>query len=298
MDIDEKHGYSRLASMRAFLAVAETSSFSVAARKLGVTGSTISKHIESLEARMRVELLQRNTRHVHLTEAGNLYFIRMSKVIADLDHVSEEIALGTQSLSGKIRVGVSSMVGGSIIGHLLDDFSRSYPSIKSVIKISDQPFDIVRDNIAVAIVPIHWHTPNSFIRRSLCKYTLAVVSPGTRHSAEEPAKHAKAARFVITGDVNPIGNDLAHLAGIPHHNLIETNNIDLQKKMIVQLEGIGVVPTCDDESTGQQDGLQTMRRFDEDALEICLVYATRQHLPRAVRAFIDHALDFFLCRSR
>lgn len=293
MGIPDTHRYGQLVSMRAFLAVAETGSFSGAGRKLGMHGSTISKLIRKLESRLNVKLFQRTTRYVQLTEAGDLYFSGLSKVIDELDYVSDEFFLGAQSLTGEVRIGISSIVGSAAIGPLLDEFSRRYPAIRSVTKISDHPFDIVEYGVSVAIIPIHWRTPGSYVRRNLCTYRYTLMAPDESNTVATSTRVASDARFIVHGDINSIGVDLEQLDGSRAKNLIETSNIDLQKKLIVRLRGIGVLPNYDAEQTWSEDGIRSVSDIGQERHEICLVYATRVHLPRTTRAFIDHAIDFF-----
>lgn len=293
MRTGDKHGSDQLAAMRAFLAVAEIGSFAGAAKQLGVHGSTVSKLVGKLEERLSVKLLQRNTKHVHLTEAGNLYLSGISKVICELDRIGEEIVSGTQSLSGEIRIGISSVVGSVMIGTLLDEFAGAHPSVRLFTKISDQPFDIVQSGVSVAIIPLHWHTPDSFVRRSLHTYNYALVAAGAGPTACGTARDATGTSFVISGDAELLGVEMARLVdSLPRH-LIETNNTDLQKKLIAHLGGIGVLPSHDIGAMESGDRLQVLRAFDQAHYELCLVYATRMHLPRATRAFIDHAIAFF-----
>ncbi|HHT8904632.1 LysR family transcriptional regulator [Burkholderia cenocepacia] len=288
-----KNRSGQLVSMRAFIAVAETGSFSAAAKKLHVNGSTVSKQVSSLEARLSVKLLHRSTKHVRLTEAGDFYFTRVSKLIAELDRVSEETAAAAQSMGGRIRIGISSIVGGRVIGRLLDEFARAYPHIRSLVRISDQPFDLVRDGLSIAIVPAHWHTPDSFVRRRLYQYTRVVAESVAWCDAARDPGRVEAARFVVVGDGSPVDGAFDRLTGSPHHHLVETNDPDLQRKLIVHLKGIGLLPDYAIDRHDPRDDLRARSDMGGDRREICLVYPTRLYLPRSIRAFIDLALEFF-----
>ncbi len=281
--------------MRAFLAVAEVGSFSGAARRLGIHDSTISKLINRLEAQLNVELFQRNTKHVHLTEAGDLYFDGISRIIDELDCMSEEMFTKAQSLAGEVRVGISSIVGSSAIGQLLEAFSRKYPSVKSVTKIFDQPFDIVQYGVSVAIVPLHWHTPDSYVRRNLHTYRYALVANGTGKNQAASTSDPSSSGFLISGDTDVIADDILRIAGSPPQHRVETNNTDLRKELIISLKGIGVLPSYDVSvgAGGSENDLRVVHDVGNQTHEICLVYATRAYLPRATRAFIDHTIEFF-----
>ena len=74
----------QLASMRIFLAVAETGALNQAARQLGLSPSAVSKHIAALEGRLGAQLLARTTRHVALTEVGSSYLENCRQILAEI----------------------------------------------------------------------------------------------------------------------------------------------------------------------------------------------------------------------
>ena len=85
----------RMTSMATFVKVVESGGFSAAARTLGMSPSMVTAHVQSLEERLGVRLLNRSTRRVSLTEVGHAYYERCSQVLADV--VGEARPLGAWS---------------------------------------------------------------------------------------------------------------------------------------------------------------------------------------------------------
>ncbi|MBO9125648.1 MULTISPECIES: LysR family transcriptional regulator [unclassified Rhizobium] len=126
-----------------FLAVAEARNFRVAAERLGVTRSAVSQALQRLEDRLGVTLVQRTTRSVRLTEAGELF---QSLVKEPADRVTEAIEAVREVRarpSGLLRIAVSSIAERVISGPLLASFMTKYPELRLDITITDGEFDIV-----------------------------------------------------------------------------------------------------------------------------------------------------------
>src|ERR1041384_525994 len=94
----------RLTSMSAFVRVVDAGGFSAAGRKLNMSTTMVSNHVQALEDRLGARLLQRTTRKVSLTEVGKAYYERCVQILADIAH-ADDIA-GAQQLTprGTLRI--------------------------------------------------------------------------------------------------------------------------------------------------------------------------------------------------
>ncbi|WP_116808162.1 LysR family transcriptional regulator [Steroidobacter cummioxidans] len=128
-----------------FLAVAEAKSFTTAARNLGVTRSAISQTIRRMENRLGIALVQRTSRSVSLTEAGEALYRRVAPAVSEVGLALEATRDRDAAPSGLLRVAVSSIAERFISGPLLASFVESYPSIQLDITITDEEFDIVSE---------------------------------------------------------------------------------------------------------------------------------------------------------
>jgi len=126
-----------------FLAVAEARNFRVAAERLGVTRSAVSQALQRLEDRLGVTLVQRTTRSVRLTEAGELFQSLVKEPAGRVAEAIEAVREVRARPSGLLRIAVSSIAERVISGPLLAGFMAKYPELRLDITITDGEFDIV-----------------------------------------------------------------------------------------------------------------------------------------------------------
>jgi DNA-binding transcriptional LysR family regulator len=128
--------------LRMFLAVAEAASFRAAADALGVTRSAVSQGIRRLEDNLGVALVQRSTRSVRLTEAGERLRRQVSAPLRTVDAALEE-AVDDGPPRGLLRVSVSSIAERFLSGPFVASFAQTYPGITLDVTVSDDPIDLV-----------------------------------------------------------------------------------------------------------------------------------------------------------
>src|SRR5687768_3798805 len=102
---------NRVGEMQVFMRVVEAGSFSEAARHLLMTPSTVSKMIGRIEERLGVRLVERSTHRLSLTDEGRLYYERGSALLAELDDMERELAQGSSTARGTVRVNASVAFG-------------------------------------------------------------------------------------------------------------------------------------------------------------------------------------------
>lgn len=137
-----RHMDNRAGEMQVFVAVAETGSFSEAARRLTMTPSTISKLIARLEERLGVQLVERSTRRLSLTAEGRLYQERATQMLRDLDMLERDLASGSASERGTVRISASVAFGTLAIEPLLPSFWDAHPAIVIDLSLSDAMTDL------------------------------------------------------------------------------------------------------------------------------------------------------------
>ncbi len=128
-----------------FLAVAEARSFRVAAENLGVTRPAVSQTIRRLEDRLGVALVQRTTRSVSLTEAGERLYQRVAPAISEVGLALDATTDRDSAPSGLLRLAVSSIAEQFISGPLLARFADTFPAIQIDVSVTDEEFDIVAE---------------------------------------------------------------------------------------------------------------------------------------------------------
>ncbi|MCB8819429.1 LysR family transcriptional regulator [Microvirga rosea] len=140
-----------LAGITVFVTVAEAHSFRVASERLGVTRSAVSQAIRRLEERMGVALVQRTTRSVRLTEAGERLYQSVRPALNDLGTAMEALGEMREQPSGLVRLTVSSIAERFLSGSLLAGFLATYPNISLDITVTDEVFDIVAEGFDAGV---------------------------------------------------------------------------------------------------------------------------------------------------
>jgi DNA-binding transcriptional LysR family regulator len=136
--------------LKAFVATAQTGSFTTAAEQLGVSNRLTSKYVAALEARLGVRLLQRTTRKVGLTPAGDDLLSRAPALLDDLDALIGEVSEGSRGFAGVIRVSASVTFGEMYVAGMLDRFGQRNPALSFDLRLNDRHVDLAAEGIDVA----------------------------------------------------------------------------------------------------------------------------------------------------
>jgi len=131
---------TQFAQLTAFAAVAEKRSFTKAAAHLGLSAPSVSEAVRSLQEDFGVRLLNRTTRHVALTEAGEQLLDHLTPAFANIDKAIDSVNSFRDKPAGVVRLSVHLMAAATIIGPLISKFSAAYPAIRLEISagIADQ----------------------------------------------------------------------------------------------------------------------------------------------------------------
>lgn len=140
-----------IAGLRVFAKVVEAGSFSEAGRQLGTAASSVSRQINDLEESLGVLLFQRTTRKLSLTEAGELYYERAVRIIADLDEAKLAVSQLDGTPTGILRLNVPGSLSRRHIIPILTAFQEKYPGVKVVLLASDQVMDMIEHRIDITI---------------------------------------------------------------------------------------------------------------------------------------------------
>ncbi|CAB3758633.1 LysR family transcriptional regulator [Paraburkholderia solisilvae] len=140
-----------LSAVEAFVRAAEASSFTVAARQMGLTASGVSKAVSRLESQTGVVLLHRSTRSVGLTAEGAVFFERCRDILAGLKEAEAALQQCAQAPSGRLRIAAPVAFGRSVLVPALVEFRRRFPGLTVEASFSDALQDIIEEGFDVAI---------------------------------------------------------------------------------------------------------------------------------------------------
>jgi DNA-binding transcriptional LysR family regulator len=140
----------RLTSMTVFAKVASARSFSGAARELGISQATASKHVQTLEDWLGVRLLHRTTRRVALTDVGESFFVQCSRILEDME-TARSVARPEAQVRGSMRITAPVVFGSTRLGPLVVDFLHHHPELSLNVKLSDRSVDLIEEGYDLAI---------------------------------------------------------------------------------------------------------------------------------------------------
>ena len=134
-----------LDGMAIFVAVAEAKGFRAAGERLEISGSAVSQALRKLEQRLGVALVQRTTRSVRLTEAGERLYAAVRPALDEVRAAAQAVGEMADQPRGTLRLVVASAAEGFLDGKTLGGFLESYPEVRLDLIVSDEPADIVAE---------------------------------------------------------------------------------------------------------------------------------------------------------
>lgn len=137
--------------IQAFINVVEAGSFSKAAIRLNLPKSTVSHRVQELEKHLGVSLLQRTTRQLNLTPAGEKYFRKSASLLRDMDRLEEETMSDQNEPQGILKFTAPLESASSILPPILAGFSEAFPKIHLSVDLTDRRVDIIREGFDVAL---------------------------------------------------------------------------------------------------------------------------------------------------
>jgi DNA-binding transcriptional LysR family regulator len=178
----------RLDCDRMFIAVYETGSFSLAARRLGVSSGQASKLVSRLESDLGVQLLSRTTRALSPTEVGRAYYERVRALIAEFDALDDSVRSASGEASGRLALTAPNSFGVKQLMPALIDFAAAYPKIRLDVSFSDRTVNLLDEGFDAA-VRVGSPEDSSYIARKICGMrVVAVASAAYLARAGEPRR--------------------------------------------------------------------------------------------------------------
>ncbi|VWX61616.1 LysR family transcriptional regulator [Burkholderiales bacterium 8X] len=292
-----------LDSLRVFVATLRKGSLSAAGRALGLSPATISRRISSLEEELGVQLVDRTSRNLKVTEAGKA-FLEHAETVLEAMAAAETAARNTrQRPEGRLRVHSRTQIGLRVVAPLLPRFSQKFPDIHLEFELSEHPVNLVEQDFDVDIRTGSSNDSTFIIKRLLSSDEVLVASPAfvkahprLKHPSDLPHVPCLAYRRdqeVTTWQYIDEDGEQRELA---IHGVLSANSGELLR--IATLGGMGVALLSEAAVYGHiRDGtlvrLMPQHRFAVRAYSngIYAVFRRTSTLPTKVRAFVDFLAD-------
>jgi DNA-binding transcriptional LysR family regulator len=287
----------RVLSMQAFVQVVDSGSFSRAAKRLSVSPAVVTGRIQSLEKRLGVQLLNRTTRKVNLTEIGRGFYERCQRILAELDE-AEGLASAQQSTPrGVLRLNTSVSLA-RLVTPLIADYVALYPEVSFELVMSDRMVDMVEEGFDLALRsgPL----PNSSLRMrrlgiggmALCASPAYLARHGRPERPEDLAAHNCLLHINshLEGHWHFDGPDGAHDVDVA--GSLRSNSIEGLRAAALAGLGICLLPTVnigEDLRSGHLVRLLPDYRTGEVTVQA--VYPAGPHVSVKLRTFLDFLVE-------
>ncbi|HEY8924599.1 MAG TPA: LysR substrate-binding domain-containing protein [Polyangia bacterium] len=285
--------HPELEAVRVFAAVAEARSFRRAAAALRLPRSTVSRRLARLEASLKARLLQRTTRHVSLTDAGEAFLKRVSPALHMIRDAGRGVMDATAEPRGALRVTATSASAASV-GAVLLRLVERYPQVILDLEFTDRKVDLVAEGFDIAV------RPGALGDSSLIARPLGRGQPGyyaspaylqRRRRPRTPRDLTDHACLVFTGSSRVArwkfraGRKTREIAV---RGPLRANSLEVVRLAAVRGHGVAWLPETlarDDVAAGRL--LPVLRDHWPAPVPVHLVYPSSRHLAPQVRAAID-----------
>ncbi|MES2613624.1 MAG: LysR family transcriptional regulator [Pseudomonadota bacterium] len=287
----------QIQAMRIFVRVVEAGTFTRAADSLSLPKATVTKHVQALEERLRVKLLNRTTRRVTVTADGAAYYERTVRLLTDLDDIEASMTNARSNPRGRLRVDVGTSMAQLLILPNLAEFHARYPDIQVDLGVSDRMVDLISDNVDCVIRGGELTDQSLVARRIGNLEFITVASPeylarqGTpTHPLEIEEKHSIVVYFSPqTGRHYPLefrkGEESVDITGPYQVSVNESNAY-----VTAAVAGLGIAQITSFQATRHLENEALVRilpEWTQPLLPIYVVYPPNRHLSAKVRAFVD-----------
>lgn len=286
-----------LADLDAFAAVARAGGFRAAAITRGVSASSLSEALRRLETRLGVRLVQRTTRSVTLTEAGNRLLERLAPALGEVGAAVDAINSFRDSPIGTLRLNVPTVVARIVLPSLVSRFLRQHPDIVLEVTAEDTFIDVLaagfdagvryderleRDMIAVPIGP----RQQRYVAAASPAYFAAHGRPAHPRELLDHAciRHRFTSGAALSWEFERDGEVVKV---VPQGPLVSSNG-DLE--IAAAVDGLGILCTFEGFIAGELASGALERVLDDWLPPFSgpfLYYHSRRHMPGPLRAFVD-----------
>ncbi|MDK2122434.1 LysR family transcriptional regulator [Parachitinimonas caeni] len=289
----------KLDQMAIFATVVECGSFTAAATQLGLPKSTVSQRLAELEQSIDLRLLQRSTRKLSLTEAGQVYLTHCQAMLEAARTADAAISQLRDAPAGALRITSPEASGLTLIPPMLAAFRKEFPQISVHSIVTDTHLDLIGDRIDLAFRTGRLHD-SSFVSRKIGQVRRVLVAApaylAERGQPEEPADlaqhqcllHSSLSQWMLTSEAG------STLFTPPASNL-SSNSLCHLRQAAVAGAGIAMLPAflCRQELTSGQ--LQVVLRHRPPVpTDYYAIYPSRSQLSAALTALLQFIEDYGL----
>lgn len=290
-----------LSNLECFVRAAEASSFSEAARRLGLSPAAVSRNVAMLEKNLGARLFQRSTRRLRLTEAGERLLAGIGMNLEALQTALAEVSTEQRAPGGILKVSTSPTFGLDYLMPMLPAFMARYPRIQPEWHFENRQVDLVGEAYDAAIGGGFGLNPGVVARRLAPAHLVAVAAPGWLtgrampvHPRELADAGAIGMRFLQNGRLRDwtMRNRGGEEAALEMRTLAILSDPHAVRSAALMGVGVAVLALPDVLACLEQGSLvRLLPEWYVDAGSISLYYASRAQLAAKTRAFVDFVVE-------
>lgn len=283
----------KFASMRAFTQVVKSGGFAAAARKMGVSRSTVNKLVINLEDQLNVQLLQRSTRQVNPTPTGLVFYERCVNILAEVSAAEIAVSQLQTEPKGILRINAPMSFGTLYLGKAIADFMAQYPELQVQLTLDDRFVDPLAEGYDVTVRIAQPETSPSLVcqaiasvPRILCAAPIYIKKHGIPEHPTELSEHSCLHYgHIVTGNRwQLLDNEQEHQITI--NGVLCSNNGEVLKDAAVKGLGISLLPSFIIKQELETKKLVViLREYQPPEISLCLVYPLNRHLSTKIRLF-------------
>jgi len=290
-----------LHNMRVFVHVAETGSYTAAAALMNTTTASVSRAVSNLEAHLQARLLNRSTRRIALTEAGQRYLLRCQQILAFVEEAEAEASYAHARPHGKLRVHSMTGIGQHYMVRAITDYRRLYPDVSFDLTLANRIPDLLEEGFDVAIVLANELPDSGLISQPLGQiFSILCAAPDYLKARGMPRALADLRDHDCLRLVSPVmaldqwqfdgpdGEELVTLG----HSPFQVNVGDAMGEAIGAGLGIGVVPVYSAiEKLRSGELVRVLPQYRLQQLSIYALYPSRQYLDAKIKTWVSYLRD-------
>ena len=290
----------RLTSLTVFGRVVECGGFSAAARRLNMSVTMVGNHVQSLEDRLGVRLLNRTTRKVSLTETGKYYYERSSQILADLEEADQAAGALTTTPRGTLKIYCTTALVRFLLP-VISEFMALYPLISLDFSVGERMVDMIEEGYDLAIRTVPPPDSSLVVRKLTPWRHVLVCTPAYLETHPMPKTPAEVAEhnclqyaYYPYGDEWRFEDAEGKQESVKVSGNVVSNSAETLRYLLANGQGIFLGPSFivfEDIAAGRL--VRMMPDYRPVEFTINAVYPNRSHLPTKVRLFIDLLVERF-----
>ena len=280
----------RLASMQAFVQVVDSGSFAGAAKRLAASPAAVTHHVQALEDRLGVQLLNRTTRRLSLTEVGRTFYQHSAQILAQVEEAERSATLLQTTPRGLLRLNTSEGIA-RVVMPLIAEFTAAHPEMSFDVVLSDRMVDMVEGgfDLALRAGPL---PDSSLISRKLALGKLILCAApdylarrGAPQRPEDLAGH-NCLIYQMLGNEWRFNGRAGDVAVAVSGNL-RSNSLEAVRRAALSGQGIGLLAAVVVAEDLQKGALvRLLPEYDANEVVIQAVYPASRHLSVKTRSFL------------